>query len=98
MDGGWATLVHFWKGESNAHCAKVRRTACDPSQDQGRRDALSASSTADDRLRRISAGPIHVSQLFLDDVYDGIIVPWMLHADAAFAAIAASVGGGLDLG
>ena len=26
MDGGWATLVHFWKGESNAHCAKVRRT------------------------------------------------------------------------
>jgi hypothetical protein len=31
-DGWWmgdGQVVHFWKGESNAHCAKdVRRTAC----------------------------------------------------------------------
>ena len=51
--------------------------------------ALSGSSTAADRLRRTSAGPIHISQLFHDGVYDGIIIPWMLQADAAFAAIAA---------
>ena len=63
-------------------------------QREAEQAALSASGTTADRLLRISAGPIHVTQLFEDGVYEGIIIPWMLHADAAFAAIAA--GGAVD--
>ena len=67
----------------------IARAARLRAQREAEQAALSASSTAADRLRRISAGPINISQLFHDGVYVGIIAPWMTHADAAFAAIAA---------
>ena len=50
---------------------------------------LAASSNAADRLLRLAAGPVQLSQLYLDGVYDLIIIPWLQQADAAFAAIAA---------
>ena len=46
--------------------AQARRHRTARAQREAEQDALSASGTAADRLRRISAGPIHVSQLFLD--------------------------------
>ena len=48
-----------------------------------------ASSNAADRLLRLAAGPVQLSQLYLDGVYDRIVIPWLQQADAAFAAIAA---------
>ena len=50
--------------------------------------AAAACGTAPARAHRIAIGPIHISELYLDGVYDTVITPWMQRADAAFAAIA----------
>ena len=46
------------------------------------RGAIQAAAQA-----RMAQGPIHVSELYLDDVYEEVVQPWLARADAAAAAI-----------
>ena len=67
----------------------IARAARLRAQREAEAAASAASSTTADRARRISSGPIHISQLYLQSVYENIVTPWLQQADSAFAAISA---------
>ena len=58
-----------------------------------RRAAEAAQALSDglpaERQRRIDSGPIHISQLYLDGVYEQDVTPWLRRAAQAGAAIRA---------
>ena len=67
----------------------IARAARLRAQREAEAAASAACGTAADRSRRLSTGPVHISQLFLPGIYDDIVTPWMEHADLAFAGILA---------
>lgn len=59
--------------------AEREREAADPS----------SAAAAAARRARIAAGPVHISQLFLDGVYSSVVEPWLRLADRAAADLRA---------
>ena len=51
--------------------------------------------TAAARQLRIDGGPIHITELYLDGVYDSVVTPWLERADRAAAAIKAGQRSGI---